>query len=259
MCSAAELATATRSVRVTRAVSRVTSVTSAAQMASCHATGCAHRTVPATCMGHKDWQGVTGMTGRKGIFSVGLAAVLAAAGGTAWAVTQTEDPGPDRPAIGSVPTTGKVAEGRAPSGREYTIFRIDPAQFKADPMRWFCTEIVTEASSTRGCDPAPDADGRIDGQPLSPSFALLGTDRFFSLIAPEGVTAMEVEIKGQAKATGAQSIDAGPAGTLLLAMVGGPQVTSRDPSSSRDYVVRLLDSNGDAVSEFAMSDPGRDE
>jgi hypothetical protein len=157
-----------------------------------------------------------------------------------------------------VPTSGKVAEGRAPSGTDYTIFRIDPAQFKADPMKWFCTEIVTEASSTRGCDPAPDAEGNFDGRPLKPSFALLGTDRFFSIIAPEGVTAMEVHVRGQSAATTSRSIEAGPGGKLLVALVGGPQVTSRDPSSSRDYEVRLLGSDDTTVSEFAMSDPGRD-
>jgi hypothetical protein len=198
------------------------------------------------------------MTGRKSILSFGLAAALAAAGGTAWAIAQTDDPGPDRPAAGSVPTSGKVAEGRAPSGTDYTIFRIDPVQFKADPMKWFCTEIVTEASSTRGCDPAPDAEGNFDGRPLKPSFALLGTDRFFSIIAPEGVTAMEVHVRGQSAATTSRSIEAGPGGKLLVALVGGPQVTSRDPSSSRDYEVRLLGSDDTTVSEFAMSDPGRD-
>ena len=125
-------------------------------------------------------------------------------------------------------------------------------------MKWFCTEIVTEASATRGCDPVPDAEGEFDGRPLKPSFALLGTDRFFSIIAPEGVTAMEVHIRGQATATGARSIEAGPAGKLLVALVGGPQVTSRDPSSSRDYEVRLLGSDGDTLSEFAVSDPGQD-
>jgi hypothetical protein len=200
------------------------------------------------------------MTSRKFILSIGLGVALAAAGGTAWAITEADDPGPpDRPATGTVPTSGKVAGGRAPSGVDYTISRIDAAEFKADPNTWFCTEIVSAAASTRGCDPAPDADGRIDGEPLQPSYALLGTDRFFSMIAPDGVTAMEVQVKGQATTISARPIDAGSVGTLLVAMVGGPQVTSRDPSSSRDYEVRLLDSNGGTVSEFAVSDPGGDE
>jgi hypothetical protein len=194
------------------------------------------------------------MRRRKYILSLGAAGVLAIAGGTAWAITETSDPGPDRPTAALVPTSGTVAEGRAPSGASYTISRIDAAQFKADPMRWFCAEIVTETSSTRGCDPAPDA-----GLPLRPSYGLLGTDRFFSIIAPPHVTAMEVQIRGEATTTAARSIDADPVGTLLVAVVGGPQVTSRDPSSSRDYVVRLLSSNGDTVSELAVSDPGRGE
>lgn len=198
------------------------------------------------------------MTGRSRILSVGLVAAFAAAGGTAWAVTQADDPGPDRPTKAPVPTSGKVAEGTAPSGGSYTVSRVDPAEFKADRTQWFCTEIVTPASGTQGCHPVPDKGGRIDGQPVRPSYALLGTDRFFSIIAPEGVTAMEVRIKGQSKATAARSIDAGPAaGKLLVAVVGGPMVTSRDPATSRDYELRLLGPHGETVQEIAVSDPGR--
>jgi hypothetical protein len=200
-----------------------------------------------------------GTTGRRRILSVGLAAAFAVAGGTAWAVTQADDPDPDRPTAPPAPTSGEVAEGTAPSGGSYTVSRIDPAQFKADPTVWFCTEIVTPASGTQGCHPVPDTDGRIDGQPLRPSFALLGTDRFFSIIAPEGVTAMEVQVKGEVKATAGRSVDGGPAGKLLIAVVGGPQVTSRDPASSREYDVRLLDAHGETVREIAMSDPGQDD
>ena len=197
------------------------------------------------------------MTGRKRILSVGLAAAFAVAGGTAWAVTQADDSGPNRPTTAPVPTGGKVAEGTAPSGGSYTVSRVDPAEFKADPTHWFCTEIVTPASGSQGCHPVPDKNGRIDGQPVRPSYALLGTDRFFSLIAPEGVTAMEVRIRGQSKATAARPIDAGPAGKLLVAVVGGPMVTSRDPATSRDYELRLLGPDGGTVQEIAVSDPGR--
>jgi hypothetical protein len=146
------------------------------------------------------------MTRRRRTFLVGLAAAFAVAGSTAWAVTQADDPGPDRPTSLPAPTSGTVAEGTAPSGGSYTVSRIDPAEFKADPTQWFCTEIVTAAAGAQGCHPVPDKDGRIDGQPLRPSFALLGTDRFFSVIAPEGVAAMEIRIKEEAKATAARSI-----------------------------------------------------
>lgn len=196
------------------------------------------------------------MTGRRRSLSVGLAAAFAVAGGTAWAVTQADDSGPDRPTTAPVPTSGKVAEGTAPSGGSYTVSRVDPAEFKADPTQWFCAEIVTPASGAQGCHPVPGKDGRIDGQPLRPSYALLATDRFFSIIAPEGVTAMEVRMKGQAKATAARPIDAGPAGKLLVAVVGVPMVTSRDPATSRDYEVRLLGPDRETVQEIAMSDPG---
>ncbi len=67
---------------------------------------------------------------------------------------------------------------------------------------------------------------------------------------------MEVGVVGQANAARSRSLDAGSAGRLLLAIVGGRQTGSRDPSASRDYEVRLLDANGRRVSAVAMSDPG---
>jgi hypothetical protein len=90
---------------------------------------------------------------------------------------------------------------------------------------------------------------------LRPSYSLLATDRFFSIVAPQGVTAMEVGVKGDDEVERSRSIDVGDAGTLLLVAVGGSVVTSRDPASSRDYEVRLLGTGGETVSEFAMSDP----
>jgi hypothetical protein len=195
------------------------------------------------------------MTGQKRFLSVGLAAALAAAGGTAWAMTEDGDSArPEVPA----PTSGELTQGPAPSGGRYTISRIDPAQLQHDATKWFCTEIATPAAGTRGCDPIPDANGRVDGQPLRPSYALLATDRFFTAIAPTGVTAMEVRIKGEDNGTASQSIDAGAAGKLLIVVVGGPVVTSRDPASSRDYEVRLLGANGETVGEAVISDPPLD-
>ena len=67
---------------------------------------------------------------------------------------------------------------------------------------------------------------------------------------------MEVAVVGQANAATSRSIDAGPAGTLLVVTVGGRMTGSRDPSASRDYEVRLLDANGRIVREIAVSDPG---
>jgi hypothetical protein len=193
------------------------------------------------------------MSGRRRLLTIGLAAAFAAAAGTTWAVTQDGD---DARPTGLVPTSGELAQGRLPSGANYTLSRIDPAALGEAPTAAFCTRITTPAGGTQGCDPVPDADGRIHGQPWRPSFALLGTDRFFTALAPEGVTAMEVHVKGEAGATRSQSIDAGSLGKLLIATVGGPMVTSRDPSSSRDYVVALLGANGETVHEVAMSDPG---
>jgi hypothetical protein len=67
---------------------------------------------------------------------------------------------------------------------------------------------------------------------------------------------MEVGVVGQGNAATSQSLDAGPAGRLLVAIVGGRKTGSRDPSASRDYEVRLLDANGRSVRAIAMSDPG---
>jgi hypothetical protein len=67
---------------------------------------------------------------------------------------------------------------------------------------------------------------------------------------------MEVGVVGQAKAATSPSLDAGSAGTLLVATVGGRKTGSRDPSASRDYEVRLLDANGRSVRAMAVSDPG---
>jgi hypothetical protein len=193
------------------------------------------------------------MTARKGLLVLGLAAALAAAAGTSWAVTQGDD---DADRTWPVPTAGELVHARAPSGAEYTVSGIDPARFGRDPGSWFCVAITMPAAGTQGCNPVPDGDGRIFGQPWRPSYALLGADRFFMAIAPRGVTAMEVQVHGEAAATRSQSIDAGPAGTLLLVAVGGPQVTSRDPGSSQSYDVRLLDGDGKTVVETSTSDAG---
>ena len=180
----------------------------------------------------------------------GLVAAMAAVGGTAWAVTQADDT-PDLPA----PTAGIVAQGTAPSGASYTISRIDAQQVGEDPSNAFCFEIATPAASAQGCAPVPDEAGLINGQPQRPSFALLGSDRFFAAVAPRGMEAMEVRVVGQADAATSRSLDAGSAGTLLLAIVGGRTTGSRDPSASRDYTVRLLDAKGRSVHAVAMSDP----
>lgn len=190
------------------------------------------------------------MAGRR-FLVFGLVAAMAAAGGTAWAVTQADNAS-DLPA----PTAGIVAQGTAPSGASYAISRIDAQQGGEDPSNAFCFEIATPDASAQGCAPVPDEAGRINGQPQRPSFALIGSDRFFAAVAPRGVKAMEVAVVGQGNAATSRSIDAGAAGTLLLATVGGRKTGSRDPSASRDYEVRLLDAEGRSVRAVAMSDPG---
>jgi hypothetical protein len=190
------------------------------------------------------------MAGRR-FLVFGLVAAVAAAGGTAWAVTQADN-APGLPA----PTAGIVAQGTAPSGAPYTISRIDPQQVGKDPSDAFCFEISTPGPRAQACAPVPDEAGLINGQPQRPSFALLGSDRFFVAVAPRGVDAMKVGVVGQGNAGTSQSLDAGAAGRLLVAIVGGRMTGSRDPSASRDYEVRLLDANGRSVRAVAVSDPG---
>lgn len=190
------------------------------------------------------------MVGRRFLI-FGLVAAVAAVGGTAWAVTRADN-APGLPA----PTAGIVAQGTAPSGAPYTISRIDPQQVGKDPSEAFCFEISTPGPRAQACAPVPDEAGRINGQPQRPSFALLGSDRFFVAIAPRGVDAMKVGLVGQGNAGTSRSFDAGPAGRLLLTVVGGRMTGSRDPSASREYEVRLLDANGRSLHVIAVSDPG---
>jgi hypothetical protein len=187
---------------------------------------------------------------RRRVIPVSLVAAFAAAGGTAWAVAQDGDPGPARPS----PTTGVLARGAAPDGAMYEVSRIDPAARGEDPLDTFCAEIRSPVAAAQGCDPVPDADGRIHGQAWRPSLALLGGTRFFTAIAPKGVSSMEVRVVGKPAGSTSRSVDAGSAGTLLIVVLSGPVVTSRDPASSREYDVRLLDADGRAVQQVTMSD-----
>jgi hypothetical protein len=201
------------------------------------------------------------MVGRTRFLVLALVALFAVAGGSAWAITQEdESPSPVVP----TPTTGELARGATASGGSYTLSGIDPVEFgdpyfAEHPTEWFCSSLRTSSGpGTQGCSPVPDAEGRFNGKPLEPSYSLLGTDRFFTMVAPEGVVAMDVAVKGEAKRTSSRSIDAGAAGRLLIVTVGGPTVTSRDPSSSRDYEVRLLGQNGEVIRELALGDPPLD-
>jgi hypothetical protein len=199
--------------------------------------------------------------GRKRLLPFVLAALFVVAGGSAWAIAQDDD---SAPLAVPRPTTGELAHGTTPSGGSYSLSGIDPlefgdAYFAQHPSEWFCTELATSSGpGTQGCSPIPDAEGHFDGKPLRPSYSLLGSDRFFSIVAPKGVTAMAVTTRGETKPTLSRSIDAGSAGRLLVVAVGGPTVTSRDRSSSRDYDVELLGPDGEVVRELAMSDPPLD-
>jgi hypothetical protein len=191
------------------------------------------------------------MTGRRRLLVAGLVAGSAVVGGTACGDTQSDDR-PDGPAT----TAGQVAQGTAPSGAIYTISRVSAPELGQDQSEAFCFEIATPTASARGCAPVPDEKGLIDGQAQRPLFAVLGPDRFFAAVAAKEVTAMEVGVDGEARTAASRSLDAGAAGTLLFVTVGGQIVSSRDPSSSRDYEVRFLDADGGTVRKIAMSDSG---
>jgi hypothetical protein len=191
------------------------------------------------------------MADRRRLASLGLAAIITAAGGTAWAIAQDGD---SQPAAGLSRPTEVLERGTIPDGDSYEVARIDPAERGLSPAESFCTQIRTPAAAAQSCNLVPDADGRIAGQPWRPSLAVLGTSRFFTTLAPEGVTAMEVQVEGEPKARTSRSIDAGPAGELLIVVFGGPMVTSRDPASSLNYEVRLRDAKGETVQQITMSD-----
>jgi hypothetical protein len=186
---------------------------------------------------------------RRRFLTLGLAAAFAVAGGTAW-VAQGGDSSPGPPP----PTSGVIAHGKAPSGAEYEIARIESSAMGHPDA--FCTEISSPAGAARGCDPVPDGDGRINGQPWRPSMSVIGSDRFFTALAPQGVTAMEVQVMGGAKAPTSRTVDAGSFGKFLVVAAPGRMVNSRDPGSSREYEVRLLDVNGGTVQQARMSDSG---
>ena len=84
----------------------------------------------------------------------------------------------------------------------------------------------------------------------------IGAERFFSALAPEGVTAMEVQVKGEPKTAKSLAVDAGSYGRLLVVAVSGRMVSSRDPESVREYEIRLLDAGGAVVHAATMSDSG---
>ena len=191
------------------------------------------------------------MTRRRRFLPLGFAAAFAIAGGTAWAVSE----GGDRHPVGPAPTSGVLAQGTAPSGNDYVISRIEPGELGMDPTEMFCTEIKTPVSRTQGCELIPDQFGEATAQPVRPSLALLGADRFITALAPTGAKAMEVGVEGQAKTTASQSFDVGVAGELLVVVVSGPPVISRDPSTSRDYKVRLLGEHGETINETTKKDP----
>jgi hypothetical protein len=163
-----------------------------------------------------------------------------------------DEPPPDA----SAPGVGVVEQGIAPSGVTYTVTAIDPDSRGQKSGEAFCFEIATTNGNARSCAPGPDADGLINGQPPRPSFALVGPDRFFAAIAPKGVRRMRIKPDGEAKvAVTSRSIDAGVVGTLMFAVVGGRPVSSRDPSSSRDYQVELIDDQNGLVRTVVVSDP----
>lgn len=183
---------------------------------------------------------------------LGLVAAVAVAGGTTWAIAQ-DDASPQWP----VPTTKVLATGTAPSDNSYEVAHIDPESAGADPAKAFCYQIRVADSDgrqvgrTQGCDLTAKA---LDGQELRPSYTLLGSDRFFTILAPEGVTAMEVRIKGDTEAAKSRTIDTGTVGKLLMVTVGGPIISSRNAASFQDYDVRLLGPDGETVDEIPMGE-----
>jgi|SRR5215208_2454167 len=192
------------------------------------------------------------MTKARAVAMSGLVAATGALGGACGGNALSDAPPPDAPRQ----AVGVVEQGIAPSGVTYTVTAIDPESLGQKSGEAFCFEIATTNAKARSCAPAPDEDGLINGQPPRPSFALLGPDRFFAGIAPKGVRTMRIKPDGEGAAATSRSIDAGVVGTLMFTVVGGRPVSSRDPSSSRDYQVELIDDQNRIVRTVVVSDPG---
>ena len=193
------------------------------------------------------------MTKARRVAISGLVVATGALGGSCGGNALSDAPPPDAPRQ----AVGVVEQGIAPSGVTYTVTAIDPEGFGQKSGEAFCFEIATTNAKARSCAPAPDEDGLINGQPPRPSFALLGPDRFFAAIAPKAVRTMRIKPDGEVgEAATSRSIDAGVVGTLMFAVVGGRPVSSRDPSSSRDYQVELIDDQDRVVRTVVVSDPG---
>jgi hypothetical protein len=193
------------------------------------------------------------MTKARAVAISGLVVATGALGGACGGEATSDAPPPDA----SRQAVAVVEQGIAPSGVTYTVTAIDPEGRGQKSGEAFCFEIATTNGEARICTPAPDEDGLINGQPPRPSFALLGPDRFFAAIAPKGVRTMRIKPDGEVGAAAtSRSIDAGVVGTLMFTVVGGPPVSSRDPSSSRDYQVELIDDQNRIVRTVVVSDPG---
>src|SRR5215218_8027335 len=128
---------------------------------------------------------------KKSRITLVVAAIAAFLGiaGVAFALVGNDDkPVPELPA----PALGVVAEGTAPSGNPYTISKVD----LNGGSTMFCYEIATKAAKGQGCTPIPDANGEFEGKPVKPGFTLLGTDRFVTILAPDGVKTVQVSTAG---------------------------------------------------------------
>lgn len=144
-----------------------------------------------------------------------------------------------------------VKYGVAPSGVPFSVARIDADQGST----LLCYEIATRVAKAQGCQPIPDKKGQFQGEPVRPGKALLGTDRFVSIIAADGVDTMRVVTPGDnASAVEARSIDVDGVGRLLVAPIGGPPVTSEAPDPAR--TVQLLDVDGRVVREAPVPGSG---
>jgi hypothetical protein len=144
-----------------------------------------------------------------------------------------------------------VAEGAAPSGNPYTISKVD----LNNGSTMFCYEIATKVAKGQGCTPIPDAKGEFDGKPVKPGFTLLGTDRFVTILAADGVKTMQVSTVGGHTET-ARSIDVAGVGRLLVAAIGGPPVSSETPDAER--TVQFLDGQDRVVGEQSLPSIPRD-
>lgn len=168
---------------------------------------------------------------------VAVAVSILAVGGVAFALVD------DDSMPGAAPATVTLTQGKASSGSDYTISRV--ADVTESGL--FCYEFSTGMGVAQTCSKITGPNEKFDGRV---SRAIIGTDRFISIVVPSGVESMLVATPGR-ESVQARSVTANGGNRLLVATIDGPPATSRTPEPDR--TVQFLDDDGKVVLEAPLT------